>query len=88
MVTGSGKTNRQGIGSIVRIYPAGKLGQADALLGLQEISVGRGYASGGEAAVHFGLGKTDKVDIEVTLPHGQGKLTKKDVAANQRLALP
>lgn len=87
-VTGSGKTNRQGIGAVVRVYPAGKLGQAEALLGMQEISVGRGYASGGEAAVHFGLGQLEKVDVEVTLPHSQEKLTKKDVAANQRLSLP
>ncbi|WP_254513005.1 CRTAC1 family protein [Anatilimnocola floriformis] len=86
-VTGQGKVNRQGIGAVVRIYPAGKLGQANALLGVQEISVGRGYASGGEAAVHFGLGQTDKVDIEVTLPHCQGRVEKKDVAANQRIAL-
>lgn len=86
-VAGKGKTNKQGIGAVVRIYPAGKLGQKDALLGMQEISVGRGYASGGEAAVHFGLAKADKVDLEVTLPHGGGKIEKKDVAANQRLTV-
>ena len=86
-VTGQGKMNRQGIGAVVRVYPAGKLGQAEALLGVQEISVGRGYASGGEAAVHFGLGKTEKIDLEITLPHGAGRVEKKDVAANQRIAL-
>lgn len=85
IVTGNDKTNRQGIGAVVKVYEAGKLGQKEALLGQREIVVGVGYASGQEAVAHFGLGKGEKCDIEVTLPHGEGKLTKKDVAANQRL---
>jgi hypothetical protein len=86
-VQGKGKVNRQGIGAVVRIYEPGKHGQKEALLGQREIAVGYGYASGQEAAAHFGLSKLDKCDIEVILPHGQGKVEKKGVAANQRLAL-
>ena len=82
------KVNRQGIGAVVSVYPAGKLGHADALLGIQEISVGRGYASGGEAAVHFGLGKTEKVDILVVLPHTKKAYEQRDVAVNRRIAIP
>jgi enediyne biosynthesis protein E4 len=79
--------NPHGIGAVVRIYAAGKLGQADGLLATKEIAVGYGYASGQEAIAHFGLGKTDKVDLEVILPHSAGKIEKKDVAANQRLPI-
>ena len=79
--------NSMGIGSVVRLYSAGKLGQADALLATKEIAVGYGYASGQEAVAHFGLGKLDQVDVEVILPHRAGKIEKKDVAANQRITL-
>jgi hypothetical protein len=76
-----------GIGSMVRVYPAGKLGQADALLGAREIAVGYGYASGQEAIAHFGLGKLDSCDVEVILPHGKGRLERKGVKANQRITI-
>ncbi len=77
-----------GVGARVSIYEAGKAGQKEALLGTREIAVGFGYASGQEAAAHFGLGKAEKVDIEVLLPHGNGKHSKQNIAANQRVTLP
>jgi hypothetical protein len=79
--------NRQGIGAVVRIYAAGKLGDASALLCAKEIAVGYGYASGQEAIAHFGLATLERCDLEVELPHGRGTLTRKDVAANQRLSV-
>jgi hypothetical protein len=85
-VEGTNGVNRMGIGSKVRIYPAGKVA-ATTLLGYREIAIGYGYCSGQEAIAHFGLGPVAKVDIEVTLPHGKGSFTRKDVAANQRLTL-
>jgi hypothetical protein len=63
--------NRMGIGSKVRIYRDGKIGQEDALLGMQEVSIGYGYASGQAAACHFGLGEQTMVDVEVTFPNGE-----------------
>ncbi len=78
-------TNRMGISTRVNVYPAGKLGQADHLLGSREIAVGYGYCSGQEAVAHFGLGDVEKVDVEFILPHRRGKLTRKDVAVNQRI---
>ncbi|MDX1947703.1 MAG: CRTAC1 family protein [Pirellulaceae bacterium] len=86
-VKGSGKLNTQGIGSRVNVYPAGKLGDASALLGCREIAVGFGYASGQEAIAHFGLGAAEAVDIEVTLPQGLGKIEQKNVKADQRVTL-
>ena len=71
----------------MEIYPAGKLGDATALLGCREIQAGFGYCSGQEAIAHFGLGSVAAVDIEITLPHGKGSFTEKNVKANQRLTL-
>jgi hypothetical protein len=76
-----------GVGSQVKVYPAGKLGDAAALLGCREISIGYGYCSGQEAVAHFGLGKVESVDLEITLPHGKGKIVQKAVKADQRLTI-
>jgi hypothetical protein len=86
-VEGSAGVNRMGVGSRIRIYPAGKLGDAAALLGCQDISVGYGYASGQAAIAHFGLGSQASVDIDVILPHGKGSLAQKGVQANRRITL-
>lgn len=77
--------NRNGIGSRVLIYEAGKLGKPEALIGCQEIAVGFGYASGQEAAAHFGLGDRKKCDVEVRLPHAKGVLRRVNVKAGQRI---
>jgi hypothetical protein len=86
-VEGGKGVNRMGIGARVKIFAAGKLGDASALLGCQEISVGYGYASGQAAMAHFGLGVHTLADIEVTLPHGKGMLLRKGVRADQRVTL-
>ena len=86
-VKGGQGVNRMGVGCRVKIYAAGKLDDASALLGCQDISCGYGYASGQQALAHFGLGKQQRVDIEVTLPHGKGIVTRRDVQANQRLTI-
>jgi hypothetical protein len=86
-VEGTKGVNRMGIGSRVNVYEEGKLGKAEALLGSREIAVGYGYASGQPAYAHFGLGKAEKADVEVILPHGKGKLTHKGVKANQLLTV-
>jgi hypothetical protein len=86
-VEGGQGVNRMGIGSRVNVYPAGKLGDAKALLGCREIATGYGYASGQPALAHFGLGKTERVDIEVISPHGKGTLSRRGVQANQRVSV-
>ncbi len=86
-VVGSDGVNRMGVGSKIRVYPAGKLGDASALLGYREIAIGYGYCSGQEAIAHFGLGNQKQVDVEVTLPHGKGVITRKNVEVNQRLSV-
>jgi len=84
-VLGPDGVNRQGVGSLIRIYQAGQLGNAKALLGVREIAVGYGYASGQEATAHFGLGDVSVCDVEVILPHGKGRREQKGVKANQRI---
>jgi hypothetical protein len=86
-IEGGKGVNRMCIGSRIKLYPAGKLGDATALLGCQEIAAGYGYASGQAALAHFGLGKAEMVDIEVALPHGKGKIEQKGVKANQRITI-
>lgn len=86
-VEGRKNVNRMGVGSKVKVYVAGKLGDPTAMLGAREIAAGYGYCSGQEAVAHFGLGQEAKVDVEVILPHGKGTFTEKGVKANQRLVL-
>jgi hypothetical protein len=74
-----------GIGSKVRVYRAGQVGQAEALLGYNEIGTGFGFCSGQEAVAHFGLGNAAKCDVEVTLPHGRGKIERLGVRVDQLL---
>lgn len=84
-VTGS-KVNRMGIGAQVRVYRAGKMGQASELLGMQEIGTGYGYASGQPSVCHFGLGNEKTVDVEAHLPNG-AVIKRAGVTADQLLTL-
>ncbi len=86
-VQGKDGVNRMGIGSRVFVYSAGKAGDEKSLLGVREISKGFGYASSQEAVAHFGLGKTDFVDLVIALPHRKGTLTKKNIKTNQRITI-
>lgn len=86
-IEGTDGVNRMGIGARVHLYPAGKLSDRAALLGCREIAAGYGYCSGQEAIAHFGLGKQQVVDVEIILPHGKGKLTRRNIQANQRVTI-
>jgi hypothetical protein len=81
------KMNRMGIGAQVRLFTAGKSGDRSALLGYQQITVNGGYSSGRPALVHFGLGKTDTCDVEVTLPSRPEPLVLRGVKADQVLVV-
>ncbi len=79
--------NRMGIGAKLKIYPAGKLGDAAQLLGCRDMAAGYGYASAQPAIAHFGLGELTSVDLEIILPHGKGTVSQKGIKANQKLTL-
>lgn len=84
---GGGGINRQGIGSRVSVYPAGKLGDPAARIAVREVACGYGYGSGQPSVAHFGFGAEQAVDVEVVLPCGNGTAVRKDVKANQRVTV-
>ena len=86
-VKGSEGINLMGVGSRIKIYKQGKLGNPAYLLGCQDVSIGFGYASGHTDISHFGLGRENTVDVEIALPHGKGKRLQKNVKANQRIVM-
>lgn len=79
--------NRMGVGTQVRVYAAGKGGEPSALLGLQEITLNGGYSSSRPAIAHFGVGKVDVCDVQVTLPSRKEPLVSRRVKANQRILI-
>lgn len=60
--------NRKGIGATIRIYKKGMSGQADGYLGMQYITVSRGYSSGGIPEALFGIPGEDSVEVVVQMP--------------------
>jgi hypothetical protein len=83
-LNGTAPLNRMAIGCKVKLYEAGKAGEATSLIGHREISVGFGYASGHEAVAHFGLGRRQSCDLVIEFPHGLGSVTHRNVKSNQR----
>ncbi len=79
--------NRMGIGAKVKLYRAGQMGRAAALLGYQEIGINQGFCSGQEAVAHFGLGDLSRCDLEVILPFDRGTIYRRDVEADQVLVV-
>lgn len=75
------------IGTRINVYPAGKLGEAKALLECKEIGSGYGYASAQPAIAHFGLGSVPDVDLEIIFPHGRGKREQRGIKADQRITV-
>ena len=86
-VVGPKGVNRMGIGAMVRAYKTGRAGKADALLASEEISTGYGFCSGQPAVAHLGLGAETNCDLVVTLPHGNGRIVRRNVKVNQRLRI-
>lgn len=78
--------NRMGIGTQVRAYRAGRIGDREALVGFQELNIGYGYASGQPGLCHFGLGDLPTVDLVVRLPNRK-TVELKNVSADQNLLI-
>ncbi len=86
-VEGRHRLNRMGIGAKVYLYEPDRLGDAQAMIGFQEISTGYGYSSAQETIAHFGLAQRRRVDMIVQLPHGGPRIERRAVAANQMLTI-
>ena len=85
-VRGRDGINRMGIGSQVRVYRAGRLGDEAALVGLQEVTIGYGYGGGQTAVCHFGLGNIERVDLSIRLPGGK-VIEQRSVSADRRIVV-
>jgi hypothetical protein len=70
------------LGSRVEVHEPG----THKLIGMRGIYSNHSYRSSSPLEAHFGLGKLEKVDVEVTMPGGK-KVTVKDVAADRYLDL-
>ncbi len=79
--------NTQGIGSKVRVYQAGHLGDADYLIGLCEITTGNGFSSAQPTIAHFGIGSATTVDVQVTMPFGGAVYNWTNIAADQQITI-
>lgn len=86
-IEGAAGINRMGIGAVVRAYRAGHSGDLKHLLASEELATGYGYCSGQPAVAHLGLAAETTGDLVVTLPHGKGRIARRDVKANQRLRI-
>lgn len=75
------------IGSIVKLYCPGRLGDDDSLIGCRSVTPYAGYAAGVPTEVHFGLGQASAVDVRITLPHGNGTVERRGVRANQHVTI-
>lgn len=82
------KGNAAAISAKIRLYPAGTAGDAKKLCGYEQVAVwGRqsfhSYYSAARTERHFGLGKLDKVDVEVEFYPSGKKVTLKDEKADR-----
>ena len=67
----------------VSVYPAGKLGDKNSLLGYQDLAAAAAYAS---PMVHFGVGSNTVCDIVVRFATG-ATLEKKNIPVDQRIII-
>lgn len=74
-----------GIGSIVEVYSAGRLGDPAALLGSRPISASTGYGSGSLSVARIGVGSRTSVDVRVRQPNNAGVVDRQFVGVNRVL---
>ena len=79
--------NRKGIGATVKVYREGMSGKKEGLLGLQYVTVSRGYSSGGIPEAHFGIPGQEKVEVVVQMPC-DGETFKATVEKNNIVVMP
>lgn len=77
-----------GPGTRVEVYEAGRSGDPDRLVGMGEISLGRGYSAGLEPLLHLGLGDRTSVDLVVRPPQPHQPIRMEAVPVDRHLRLP
>ncbi len=66
-----GNSNRDAIGSKIRLYGINTEKESDSLISYREVSGGGGYLSTGEKTVHFGVASEGVYRAEVVFPGGK-----------------
>ncbi len=84
-VIGTGKLNRMGIGARVRVFRK-TAGKKDQPLGMKEVQIGFGYASGQDGVLHFGAGDAKALRVDVDFQTGT-TATYDNVKPNQTLVV-
>ncbi|MEW6089077.1 MAG: CRTAC1 family protein [bacterium] len=79
-------SNRNAVGSWVKVYESGHLGDMKYFKGLREVTTASGFCSMSSLDVHFGLDASKKYDLEIRFTNGT-KVVKNDVSCGQTLKI-
>ncbi|MEE9442183.1 MAG: FG-GAP-like repeat-containing protein [candidate division Zixibacteria bacterium] len=63
-------SNRAAVGTKAYLYPAGQLGNQDALYAFREYNISNGFNGSGSNRIHFGTGTGDFFDLRLIFPSG------------------
>lgn len=74
------------VGTLVTAYDAGHAGEADHVIGHQELTAASGFGAGTELLAHFGLGAATTTDVVVMPPGGPAR-TVRNLPADSFLSL-
>ncbi|MDD5772279.1 MAG: CRTAC1 family protein [bacterium] len=79
-------SNRSAVGSWVKVYDAGHLGDMKYFRGLREVTTASGFCSMSSLDLHFGLDASKKYDLDIKFTNGT-KVVMNDVSCGQTLKI-
>ncbi|MFH1287133.1 MAG: CRTAC1 family protein [bacterium] len=79
-------SNRDAIGSWIKVFDAGHLGDMKYFRGLREVTTASGFCSMSSLDVHFGLDASKMYDLEIRFTNGT-KVVQNNVACGQTLKI-
>lgn len=83
------ESNYYGIGSKIRVYEKGHLGEKNYLKGFRQVQAGgHGYVSMDSSDAHFGLNSNYRYDIEVEFPASGIVVNRRSTSTGRKLILP
>jgi len=63
-------SNRAGIGTKAYLYPAGQLGNNQALFAYRQLNISNGFNASDAGRIHFGTGSAQLFDLRLVFPSG------------------
>ena len=83
------KSNYYGIGSKIKVYEEGHLGEKNYLKGFRQVQAGgQGYVSMDSSDAHFGLNSNYRYDIQVEFPASGIVVNRRNTSTGRKLILP